>query len=129
MNKNLNGYKCTEMNYLILSTGEYSDYHATWYAGEKRISDKEFQEVGIRFGDEIVDWFYGLHEKTVEGKYGQQVFRVKEDGEEINQYMLTDIWEEKMVGWLKDNGYSMIEASGEINTGYSDIPTSKNKDE
>lgn len=113
------------MNYLILSEGEYSDYRATWYAGEEFCGQEDFDAAGRRIGDELTAWFFSLPEGVETYKWGEHKFRKQEDGEQITQYELAKLWTKKMIEWLTKLGYSEIKANGEINIAYSEIPVSK----
>lgn len=107
------------MYYVILSQGEYSDYRQTWFGGPNEITQEEFDEVGVRFGDELTKWYYGLEKLD----YGCK----NEEGKIITEYDLAGMWNEKMISWLEAQGYETLKSSAEINVAYSDIPVSKNK--
>lgn len=105
------------MNYLILSEGEYSNYTAHYWAGEKFISEEDFKAKGVEIGDKLTEWFYSLPETKNSDRLNGE--------EEISTYELANMWRTEMHKWLEENGYHEIEANGEVNISYSDIPTSK----
>ena len=61
--KNTNRMK--KEHYVILSNGEYSDYSPTYFRGEREITQNELDEQGVRIGDECMDWYENLPERTI----------------------------------------------------------------
>lgn len=106
--------------FVILSSGAYSDYKATWYMGDKKITQEEIDKKGVELGDAIVEWYELLPEK--ENERGR---KCKYDGDmDIWPYKLEYIWRSRMEEWLKNQGYQEIQSSAEVNIDY-DLPTNR----
>jgi hypothetical protein len=106
------------MHYLILSTGEYSDYSPKYFVGEHEVKDHDFYEMGNTVGDVLNSWFKSLPERSGRGqKYEPDTDR------DVYSYMLEEAWEKDMVKWLHSIGYAELpEKIPEINVSYSGIP-------
>ena len=117
-------------HYVILSNGEYSDYSPTYFRGEREITQNELDEQGVRIGDECMDWYENLPERTILDWRGEpeRVRHDPETDENIWSHDLSDQWFARMKNWIIAQGYEQFpEDIPEINVSYSDIPTSQNK--
>ncbi len=122
--------------YVCLSQGEYSDYDPTYYAGDREITDEEFQKKGREVGDKVLEWADTV--PTRPHVCDEPCFHIQDPmpdepydpktGDRI--YLSGEIevhWDKAMVEWLNSEGFVSIHDKSipEINTSYSDIPCSK----
>ena len=117
------------MNYLILSSGAYSDYSPTYFAGEKEITQAELTAKSLEISDKQWSEWEALPEieainwknKPIMTKYNpdQPKIYVSDNGPDSGVFI------EKMSEWLKTEGYEPVpNGLPEINV-YYDLPSTK----
>uniref|UniRef100_A0A6M3MEX6 Uncharacterized protein n=1 Tax=viral metagenome TaxID=1070528 RepID=A0A6M3MEX6_9ZZZZ len=105
------------MEFVILSSGAYSDYDPIYYYGGRKVEERELKEVGRRMGDELLEWFEGLPNNKVGESYDPDT------GEIVDSHRLGEKWFKKMEVWLIDNKYKRVpDGIPELNASYSDFP-------
>jgi hypothetical protein len=110
-------------NYIILSSGAYSDYSPTYFFGDREITQDELQQKAYEIGDKMWAEWEALPER--DGEFGRHKYDplttkyagIHPDG---NEFI------EKMAKWLEAEGYEPVPTGlPEINV-YYDVPRSPN---
>lgn len=134
----------TELKFVNLSSGAYSDYDATYYIGNVEITQKELDKKGTEIGDILLAEWNGLPEKKHEhvahwGDYPtckewnerwghlcpETEKYIVETGKVASKGNIDGKWKPLMEEWLSGKGYKKFpEEIPEINI-YYDIPISK----
>lgn len=133
----------TEMKFVILSSGSYSDYYPTYYMGTVEITQEDLDQKGTEIGDMLLaEWnavrrVHHVHEITwreetcdvTASRYSSvcpEFDEVDESGKKISKSSIDKKWNPLMEEWLDEKGYKKLpEKIPEINI-YYDIPISKN---
>lgn len=116
------------MNYVILSSGAYSDYDPNYYVGEKEVTQAELTAKSLEIGDEMWAWFEALPEKEGKNWKGEPVME-KYDPSDLEKYIsssgpIGEDFTKKMEEWLFSEGYTKVpDGLPEVNV-YYDVPRS-----
>lgn len=116
-------------NYLILSSGSYSDYEPTYFVGEKVITQEELtakaEEIGTKMWNEWVQY----PTRTQRENWSNRIIEQKYDPLEPEKYISNsgpddDEFIKKLTEWLATQGYEQVPDNlPEINV-YYDVPGS-----
>lgn len=134
----------TELKFVILSSGAYSDYSPNYYVGRDEITQEELDKKGVEIGDLLlIEWqnvkeVPHVHVKDIFGetcdvtskKWNRNCpdfDKVDENGKRTWKGKIDSKWTPLMEEWLTSKGFSIVpDDIPEINT-YYDIPVSVNK--